>query len=159
MQEVLSNQIKVLLFAGDVACRSQIERKECLTVEKFDYCSMRTLNHSGWPYGPSSSVSLHLLVKSELAGQEKQFYEQFKSGEQQMFSLFFNAVFNPDKTLKESKDTTVISGYIVQIEENFKSYSSEKEEEKQMMMDIHILVSFIKYMGANLNKTLYISQK
>ncbi|MEG1543350.1 MAG: hypothetical protein RR382_02335 [Tannerellaceae bacterium] len=159
MQDTLSNQIKVLLFNEDVLLKSQVERKECMTVQKFDYCSTRTLNHAGWPYGPSSAVSLHLLVRSELEGKERIFYRLLQSSEQQTFSLFFNATFNPDNTLKEYKGATIVAGYVIQIEDAFKSYAGEKEEENQMLMDIHILVSSIKYMGKNLHNTLFISQK
>ncbi|MEG1563170.1 MAG: hypothetical protein RR365_05520 [Bacteroides sp.] len=159
MQETLSNQIKVLLFNEDVASRSQIERKECLTVQKFDYGSTRTLNSIGWPYGPSASVTLNLLVRSELGGKERFFYDLLQSSEQHSFSLFFNAAFNPDNTLKEYKGATIFTGYVVQIEDAFQSYVKEKDEDNQMLMDIHILVSSIKYMGRKLDKTLFISQK
>ncbi|MDR1881986.1 MAG: hypothetical protein LBR26_04295 [Prevotella sp.] len=135
-----------------------IPQRQCLTVQHFDYCSKRTLNKEGWPYGPSSSIILHVTVKSQPNGRYKQFYQWLKSDEPLTCSLLFNAAFDSDRKVRDYDGAMVFTGYVVDVEETFLSHAPQKKDSRQMLTDLQILVSSIEYVGAGQNQTLFIIQ-
>jgi hypothetical protein len=158
MQQILSNQVKALFFMENITKGAPVPQRQCLTVQHFDYCSKRTLNKEGWPYGTSSSVILHITVKSQPDGRYKQFYQCLKSDEPLTCSLLFNATFDSARTVRDYDGAMVFTGYVVNIEETYLSHALQKKDSDQMLTDLRILVSSIEYVGANQNQTLFIIQ-
>ena len=55
MADYLSNQLKAVLFLGDITEGIPMRQQEGLTVQHFDFNCFRTRNNIGVPYGPSNA--------------------------------------------------------------------------------------------------------
>lgn len=151
---VVSNHIKALLIAEDITETSRVAQHKCLTLQHFDYKCQRPRNEAGEPYGATVSVTLNCTLRS--TDDIRVFYDRLKSNAVFSYTCVFNAVFDAQKNLSDYEDAMIVTGYVIDVEEEFDSASGEKGDNEQMLVHVKILLSSITYVGRNNNKTLSI---
>lgn len=133
-----------------------MSQEHCLVLQHFDYKCQRSRNESGEPYGTTMSATLNCTIRS--AGCLQVFYDHLKSNATHNYTFAFNATFDEQKLLYDYEDAMVVSGYIIDVEEDFDTDSDENDETRQMLLSIKILLSNITYIGRTTNRTLPIIQ-
>ena len=151
---MISNNIKAILIPEDFSEITRVSQEKCLTLQHFDYKCQRSRNEEGIPYGSTVSVTLNCTIRTTCDLQV--YYDRLKSNSPYTYTFVFNAIFDTQKCLSDYEDAMIVSGYIIDIEENFDSATNENGEDEQMLINIKILLSNITYVGKNSNKTLSI---
>ncbi len=152
----LSNNIKAILIPEDFSEMARVSQDKCLTLQHFDYKCQRCRNEEGVPYGSTVSVILNCTIRTVEGLQG--YYDCMKKNTPQAFSFIFNATFDNNRYLWDFEDAMIATGYVVDIEEDFNSATNEAGETEQILCDVKILLSNIKYIGKSSNKTLSIIQ-
>lgn len=152
MTTVLSNQLKVALFPGEMTGRmSQIHQDQCYTVQQFNYQCRRSRGKNGMPYGPTVSVIMDFAVRLVRSGDGRVFYENLQNNSSQPFTFIFNATFNGFKQLEGYYDLMAVHGHVVDVEEVYGGTS------QQVNILVKLLLSDIKYLGENSDVILKIT--
>ena len=151
---MISNNIKAILIPEDFSEITRVSQDKCLTLQHFDYKCQRSRNEEGIPYGSTVSVTLNCTIRT--INDLQVYYDRLKSNAPNTYTFAFNATFDAQKCLSDYEDAMIVSGYIIDIEENFDSAKNENGESEQMLINIKILLSSITYVGKNSNKTLSI---
>ena len=82
------------------------------------------------------------------------------SNEHFRFSFLFNATFNQNERLNDYEDGMVCDGYVVDVDESYSSYSYKEANDKQMLLNIKLLLLSTTYIGRDNNYTsIFIHQK
>jgi hypothetical protein len=154
MADYLSNQLKAVLFLGDITEGIPMRQQEGLTVQHFDFNCFRPRNNIGVPYGPSNASLMQITLKTVSADGYKELYDRLQSDELYHFSVVFNASFDEFKLLKEYGDAMMVVGYIVEIEEEFDTVDKPKQG---MMLSMKILLHTLSMVGKNQTKTIVVN--
>lgn len=149
-----SNELKAAVVLEDILeVGSNAPQDKCMTVQDFNYSSLRKRDHTGAAYGSSEPVMLDFTVRINASIQSKPFYSYLMSDEYFSLTFIFNAVFNHMKRLSGYDDAMVINGYVIELKENFLG-SISGEDNEQMSLNVRMLVRNITYIGKESNKTI-----
>lgn len=156
----LSNNLKALLYLGDIIENKTIHQYDCFTIQDFHYTCLRHRDDAGLPCGPTQCAQIHLTIKLMSGNKTKRIYEQLISNEVFSFSFIFNATFDHSNNKKVSNyaDAMMINGSVIDINEEFNTNDQDSDEMQRMLMSIDIMIQSITYIGAQNNKTLYLNQ-
>jgi hypothetical protein len=83
----------------------------------------------------------------------KPFYQMLPSNEHFCFSFLFNATFNQNERLNDYEDGMVCDGYVVGIDESYSASSNKEPNNKQMLLNIKLLLLNTTYIGRDKNYT------
>lgn len=150
----LSNELKAAVLLEDIRDTGKTALQDkCITVQHFNYSSLRKRDYTGTAYGPSEPVILDFAIRVNTSAQAKPFYNYLISEEHFSLSFIFNAVFSHMKRLSDYDDAMVINGYIIELEEDYQGSALGKNNE-QISLNIRMLVRNITYIGKESNKTI-----
>lgn len=122
-------------------------KENCLTVQHFEYLCEHKRNNSGALFGATQPVTLKFSVRVNSPHHAKEFYHRLIHNGHYSFSFLFNATFNSNQRLTEYDDGLVADGYVVGIEEKYKTEGNEQGVDEQMMLDVTLLVCSMTYLG------------
>lgn len=154
MLENLSNQTKALLIAEDLSEMSVASQENCITLQHFSYACHRSRNEAGVPYGSTVSAVLQFTIKSLSEKDGKLFYERLKSNSVYSYTFVFNATFDSRKHLSHYGDALIVSGYVVDVEDDFNTTLAPDGGTEQMLLHVKLLLSSLSYVGKDSKKTL-----
>lgn len=158
MQTRLSNEIKVLIYVGDMDEEIGCLRKEdCNNVLQYSYDSVRGRDQKGFPTGDSSSLILKLKIRNFTHTLSRHFLIAIGKNRPYDYNFLFNATFDDNKVLKGYDNKMQARGYVVDIEETFDNYQSEGGADGQKIMTVELLLSRLTFTGENNNSVLTIS--
>lgn len=142
----MDNQSKNLkgLFTFDDLTDSgvRISQENCYTLQDYTYDCHRSRNKKGEPYGNTVGSVLWFTVKVSGCQKYKPFYDQLQSRMPHSFTFLFNATFDSGKYLESYDSALVISGFLIDAEEYYRSSTEE-----QMSLKLGVLLKSIVYMG------------
>ncbi len=152
---VYSRELKAMMLPDNFLDNEKGVLKEaCMTVQDFAYDCVRKINNHQEAYGPSESVVLRFTVRVNAEGHARQFYSQLASLSSYHFSFLFNASFNKASRLEDYEDGMVFEGYVVRVEENYTSQIDADGSDRQMLLNIQVLVKSITYLGWEKHSTI-----
>ena len=144
----LSNELKAVLFQENFLDNPKNVLKEnCLVIQHFSYECERMRNNSSDVYGASKPVILKFTVRVNSPKHAKVFYSNLLSNSYFNYSFLFNATFNANQRLGDYEDGMVVNGYVVSVEEQYSSLQDDKGVDKQMLLEVKLLVRSTLYMG------------
>ena len=153
------NELKAVVVMADIREEGgSITRDKCMSVEHFDYRLERKRDYEGRTYAGNEQAMLCFTVRLNSAEQAKPFYEQMTSQENSPLTFIFNAFYSETKRLTDYDDALVVEGYVVDVEEDFRSAILNNPNEEQIVLRARVLTHSITYIGAGNNKTIYIVQ-
>ena len=148
MSTLYSNELKaVVVMENFLDNPKNILKENCMTVQHFNYECVHKRNDAGEIYGAINPVTLEFVVRINSPRQAKAFYKELVSNEHCHFSFLFNVTYNDNQRLSNYEDGMVVNGYIVGVEENYNSMKDQEGIDKQMLLDVEILVRSTIYMG------------
>lgn len=150
----ISNQLKAVLFLGDLTEGIPFRQEAGFTIQHFDYNSFRSRDRVGNPYGPSNASLMQITLKTISADGYKELYQRLNSTELFPFTVIFNATYDKFKILQDYADAMIVNGYIVEIEELFDSLSKTHEG---MMLTMRILIHSLDYLGNRVGRKLLVN--
>ena len=154
MTEIFSNQLRAVLFVGNVNEIAAL-RQECgFTIQHLDYESFRSRDKSGQPYGPSNASLANITLRSISGEGYKKLYEALKLKECNAFSVLYNVKYVKNHIVDSYEMGIVLYGYIVEIEEVFDTHH---KNDQSMMLNMKILLHSVSYMGENTQRKLVIN--
>lgn len=153
------NELKAVVVMADLREEGKsITRDKCMSVEHFDYRLEHKRDYDGRTYTGNESAMLRFSVRINGAEQAKPFYEQMTSQENIPLTFIFNAFYSDTKHLMDYDDAMVVDGYVVDIQEEFRSAILNDPNEEQIILHARVLTRSITYIGQENNKTIYIVQ-
>jgi hypothetical protein len=75
------------------------------------------------------------------------FYQRLVLSGHYEYSLLFNVTFDPNQRLSDYEDGMIVDGYVVGVEERYTSQTGKAGSDKQMLLDVEILVRSTTYLG------------
>ena len=159
----MSNCTKASFFFYDITDPTVTAKKDqCLTLQRFDYECSRNRNAEGMPYGPTLASVLRFTLKSLPDGYLKEFYRRLGDHDVSCFTIVFDAVFRDngqaDNVLSDYRSALVVTGQIVDIDETYQTYDSDRLRKGDaagdphhdlMMTTVEFLLQSITYVGNN----------
>ena len=156
---LMMNELKAVVVKCDIREEEKsITRDKCMSVEHFDYSLERKRDYDGRTYTGNEPAMLCFSVRVNAAEQAKPFYDQMTTQDNCMLTFLFNASFSGTKRLTDYYEAMVVDGYIVDIEEEFRSAVLNDPKEEQIILHARVLTRSITYIGQESNKTIYIIQ-
>lgn len=150
MSRLLSNEIKVSLYLGNLNEENTILRKEdCVTVVQYRYDSVRNIDKKGFPIVNSPSILLDITLRNFSHKVSKHFLTEISRNSPSDYTFLFNASFDDNKVLKNSEGRMIARGYVVEIEESFDSNNSENSTVDRKLMKLKILLSQMTFNSEN----------
>lgn len=158
MTRLLSNQLKAIVFAGDMTENSaDLVRAESSTVLEYFYECNRTRNKMGIPYGNVHSSVLKFKIRNFSDKTARAFIESMHKNNPHDFSFVFNAVFDDYRRLKDYDDAFIARGYVIDAKETYDNYQEGRDIQGQRTLEIAILLAKITYLGNYNNQTILIT--
>ena len=155
-----SNELKALVIPESILEQPNVLEEKCLTIQGMNYKCHRERNNRGEAYGPTQPVEMEFTIRLNDAADAKPFYQMLPSNEHFRFSFLFNATFNQNERLNDYEDGMVCDGYVVDVDESYSSYSYKEANDKQMLLNIKLLLLSTTYIGRDNNYTsIFIHQK
>lgn len=159
----MSNCTKASFFFYDITDPTVTAKKEqSLTLQRFEYECSRNRNTEGMPYGPTLASMLRFTLKSLPDGYLKEFYRRLGDHDVSCFSIVLDAVFQnngqEDNVLSDYGGALVVTGQIVDIDETYQTYDSDRLREGKaagesdhdlMVITVEFLLQSITYVGNN----------
>ena len=154
MAEFFSNQLKAVLFLGDITEQMSLRQEDGYTVQNFDYQSYRSCDKQGIPYGPSNATLVHITLRTISGEGYKNLYTILKQRECYSFSVLYNVKYSDDRLVESYETATVLNGYIVEIEEIF---DTNRMKNQSMILNMKILLHDVDYLGINTHRRLVVN--
>ena len=154
MAEFFSNQLKAVLFLGDITEQMNLRQEDGYTIQNFDYQSFRSRDKLGQPYGPSNASLAHITLRSISGEGYKNLYTILKQRECYSFSVLYNVKYANDRLVESYDTATVLNGYIVEIEEIF---NTQHKKNQSMILNMKILLHDVDYIGVNTHRRLVVN--
>ena len=155
-----SNELKALVVPESILEQPNVLQDECLTIQWMNYKCHRERNNRGEAYGPTQPVEMEFTIRLNDTADAKPFYQMLPSNEHFCFSFLFNATFNQNERLNDYEDGMVCDGYVVGIDESYSTSSNKEPNDKQMLLNIKLLLLNTTYIGRDNNYTsIFIHQK
>ncbi|GEM_PF-5752011 len=151
-------QNKLFLITDNLAT-GYVPKEKCFIVDQMDYKLQRKIHQNGLTYGPSEASILTMTLRQKEEFREKVFYENLVAKDSHDFTLVFDPTFDDENHLIDYSSVAVMSGYIVEVKENYDCglMSDNELSDQQMLLTVQILLDHVRYMGAtdSANITLY----
>lgn len=158
MQKRISNEIKVLLYIGNIDELSGVLHKnECNTIMQYSYEAIRNRDNMGFPRGDSSSLILELTIRNFSHVLSRHFLKELRSNRPYDYTFLFNAIFDDNKILSKYDNRLTAKGYIIELEEAFGKQQEGDLMSGQKIMKAKLLISKLIYHGENNNSVLSVS--
>ena len=143
MAKLYSNELRAVIYPSNFQDNSAgVLKENCLTVQHFDYqCE------SGEVYGATDPVILKFTVRINSPHHARVFYQRLVLSGHYEYSLLFNVTFDPNQRLSDYEDGMIVDGYVVGVEERYTSQTGKAGSDKQMLLDIEVLVRSTTYLG------------
>ena len=155
MARLFSNELKAVVVTEDlIEMPANILKENCLTVQKFDYDCVRKRTQKGGVYGAINPVILSFSIRVNNQLHALRFIKAIASNLTATLSFLFNTTFDPRMRLKDYEDGMVVNGYVVGLEEIYKTDSNESGEFHQMLLNVKMLISTVTYLGNEENNDL-----
>ena len=155
-----SNELKALIVPESILEQPNVLQDECLTIQWMNYKCHRERNNRGEAYGPTQPVEMEFTIRLNDTADAKPFYQMLPSNEHFCFSFLFNATFNQNERLNDYEDGMVCDGYVVGIDESYSASSNKEPNDKQMLLNVKLLLLNTTYIGRDKNYTsIFIHQK
>lgn len=148
-----SNELKALVVPESILEQPNVLQEKCLTIQWMNYKCQRERNNRGEAYGPTQPVEIEFTIRLNDTADAKPFYQMLPSNEHFCFSFLFNATFNQNERLNDYEDGMVCDGYVVGIDESYSASSNKEPNDKQMLLDIKLLLLNTTYIGRDKNYT------
>ena len=144
----LSNELKAVIVPENFMDNPKNVLKEnCMIVQQFSYNCERMRNNSSDVYGATKPVILRFTVRVNSPVHAKDFYQRLILNGHYDYSILFNVTFNAFKRMANFEDGMVVNGYIVSVVENYTSLKDGDGFDKQMMLEVEMLVRSTIYLG------------
>ncbi len=148
MARLYSNELKAVVYADNVLDNPVgVLRDHCITVQHFDYSCVLKRNDSHRVYGSSEGVTLNFTIRINAPEQARVFYRRLLESGHYMFSFLFNATYNAFDRLSDYDDGMVVDGYVVHLEEKYKTGKTDDGASDQMLLEVKLLLRSITYLG------------
>ena len=148
-----SNELKALVVPESILEQPNVLQEKCLTIQWMNYKCHRERNNKGEAYGPTQPVEMEFTIRLNDTADAKPFYQMLPSNEHFCFSFLFNATFNQHERLNDYEDGMVCDGYVVGIDESYSASSNKEPNDKQMLLNIKLLLLNTTYIGRDKNYT------
>ena len=89
---------------------------------------------------PKNVLKENCLVAKEL-------YQRLALNGHYDYSILFNVTYDNNQRLKDYEDGMVVNGYVVSLEERYSSLQDDAGVDKQMLLEVKLLVRSTTYMG------------
>ena len=144
----LSNELKAVLFRENFLDNPKNVLKEnCLVIQNFSYECERMRNNSSDVYGASKPVILKFSIRVNSPSHAREIYQRLALNGHFDYSILFNVTYDANLRLKDYDDGMVVNGYVVSVEEQYSSLQDDKGVDKQMLLEVKLLVRSTLYMG------------
>ena len=140
-----SNELKALVVPESILEQPNVLQEKCLTIQWMNYKCQRERNNRGEAYGPTQPVEMEFTIRLNDTADAKPFYQMLPSNEHFCFSYLFNATFNQNERLNDYEDGMVCDGYVVGIDESYSASSNKEPNDKQMLLNIKLLLLNTNY--------------
>lgn len=151
---MFSNQLKAVLFWGDIKEQMNLRQDDGYTIQNLDYQSFRSRDSLGKPYGLSNASLAHITLRSISGEGYKKLYNILKERECHAFSVLYNVKYADDRLVESYETATVFNGYIVEIEEIFDTHQKKNQS---MILNMKILLHDVDYIGVNTHRRLVVN--
>jgi hypothetical protein len=144
----LSNELKAVLFRENFLDNPRNVLKEnCLVIQHFSYECERMRNNSSDVYGASKPVILKFSIRVNSPSHAREIYQRLALNGHFDYSILFNVTYDTNQRLKDYEDGMVVNGYVVSLEERYSSLQDDAGVDKQMLLEVKLLVRSTTYMG------------
>jgi hypothetical protein len=104
-------------------------------------------NNSSDVYGASKPVILRFTIRVNSPSHARELYQRLALNGHNDFSILFNVTYDNNSRLAGYEDGMVVNGYVVSVEEKYSSLRDESGLDKQMELDVKVLVRSTIYLG------------
>ena len=122
-------------------------KENCLVIQNFSYECERMRNNSSDVYGASKPVILKFSIRVNSPSHAREIYQRLALNGHFDYSILFNVTYDANLRLKDYDDGMVVNGYVVSVEEQYSSLQDDKGVDKQMLLEVKLLVRSTLYMG------------
>ena len=135
MAKLYSNELRAVVYPSNFQeSAAGVLKENCLTVQHFDYQCEHKRN-----------VKFTIRVNSP--HHAKVFYQRLMLSGHYEYSLLFNVTYDANQRLSDYEDGMIVDGYVVGVEERYTSQTGNAGSDKQMLLDIEMLVRSTMYLG------------
>lgn len=143
-----SNQLKAVLFPDTfLEESSNVNKRNCYTVQHFSYKCQRNRNEAGIPYGDTVPSEMQFTIRLTSTDDGKRFYNQMQQNEYFDYTFLFNATYNASGVLQSYEDVMVVSGYVVDVWVDYDNMIQSDGTEEQVLLKVNLLLCSVKYFG------------
>ena len=144
----LSNELKAVLFWDNfLENPKNVLKENCLVIQNFSYECERMRNNSSDVYGASKPVIMIFTIRVNSPSHAKELYQRLALNGHYDYSILFNVTYDNNQRLKDYDDGMVVNGYVVSLEEQYSSLQDDAGVDKQMLLEVKLLVRSTTYMG------------
>lgn len=153
-------QNKLYLFTDNLTSGYNfITEDRAFIVDRMNYQLSRKIHQEGLTYGPSEASILSMTLRLNANGKEKIFYEDLIDKDSHDFTMVFDPIFDSGNQLTDYRSIAILSGYVVEAEENYACglINDTELSKQQMLLTVKILLDHVRYVGTvdSVNITLY----
>ena len=143
------NYISAHLALKDITDKNiTIQTSDCFTLQDLHYRCSRRRDETGVPYGPTEPSFLTFTILAEADTTGKEIFQRMKTFSPLPFSIIFSAVFT-DGSLTSHADAMVGYGYVVDVEESFRSEPLQPGKADQMLISAKVLLTKLVFEGSS----------
>ncbi len=144
----LSNELRAVLFKDNFLDNPKNVMKEnSMVIQQFSYECERLRNKSSDVYGATKPVIMKFTIRVNSPSHAKELYQRLVVSGHYEYSILFNVTYDANQRLLDYEDGMVVDGYVVSVVENYNSLKDEDGLDKQMMLDVELLVRSTLYLG------------
>ena len=144
----LSNELRAVLVQDSfLENPKNVLKENCLVLQNFSYECERMRNNSSDVYGASKPVILRFTIRVNSPSHARVLYQRLALNGHNDFSILFNVTYDSNQRLADYEDGMVVNGYVVSVEEKYSSLRDESGLDKQMELDVELLVRSTIYLG------------
>ena len=126
----LSNELRAVLVQDSfLENPKNVLKEKCLVLQNFSYECERMRNNVNSP------------------SHARELYQRLALNGHNDFSILFNVTYDNNSRLAGYEDGMVVNGYVVSVEEKYSSLRDESGLDKQMELDVKVLVRSTIYLG------------
>ena len=152
---ILSDFLNAVLYPGNLKENGwYTEKANCPVIQNFSYKCQRSRNDAGKLYGSTIPSELKFTIRLGKSEDSKTFYQQLTQNELSDHTFIFNATFDQDMRLKAFEDAMVVSGYVVDVKEDYDATETEDGTSQQILIQVTLLLSSVTYVGKEDNSKI-----
>ena len=152
---ILSDFLNAVLYPGNLKENGwYTEKANCPVIQHFSYKCQRSRNDAGKLYGSTIPSELKFTIRLGKSEDSKTFYQQLTQNELSDHTFIFNATFDQDMRLKAFEDAMMVSGYVVDVKEDYDATETEDGTSQQILIQVILLLSSVTYVGKEDNSKI-----